>query len=152
MMMRSIACLLLAFSLTGCMGHNGLTAKALKFNLTTTEDRWAREFMFVGMFVVLIYPICTILDLFIFNSIEFWSGENPINGKSPLVDIPMSEVHKMGMTQVVRAQVERVDEKLALLHLDFSDGDKVTFDVVRDDFTYTVSYLGVEYYHGKLKM
>jgi hypothetical protein len=152
MIMRSIVCLLLAFSLTGCMGHNGLTGKALKFNLETTEDRWGREFMFVGMFVVLIYPICTILDLFIFNSIEFWSGENPINGKSPLVDIPLSEVQKMGMTQVVRAQVERVDEKLALLHLDFSDGDKVTFDVVRDDFTYTVSYLGVEYYHGKLKM
>ena len=129
MMMRSIVCLLLAFSLTGCMGHNGLTAKALKFNLTTTEDRWAREFLFVGMFVVLIYPICTILDLFIFNSVEFWSGENPINGKSPLVDIPASEVQKMGMSHVVRAQVERVDEQTALLHLDFDDGDKVTFDV-----------------------
>ncbi|WP_240182569.1 DUF3332 family protein, partial [Vibrio cholerae] len=24
-------------------------------------------------------------DLFIFNSIEFWTGKNPISGKSPAV-------------------------------------------------------------------
>lgn len=152
MIMRSIVCLLLAFTLTGCMGHNGLSGKVLKFNLETTEDRWAREFLFIGLNVVLVYPICMILDLLVFNSIEFWSGENPINGKSPLVDIPMSEVKKMGFNAVASAQVERIDENTALLHLEFEDGDKVSFDVNREDFRYTVSYLGVEYYHGKLKM
>lgn len=150
MIIRSIACLLLVFSMTGCMGHNGLLGKSLKFNLSMTENRWGREGIFVVMFPVNV--IFAVGDLFIFNSIEFWSGENPINGKSALVDLPMSEVKKMGMVEIVRAQVERVDEYTAKLHLDFENGDHATFDILRDGSSYTVSYRGVEYYQGRLNL
>ena len=92
----------------GCMGHNGLTQKVVKWNLKVAESRWGREGIFVGLWITLVYPICGILDLLIFNSIEFWSGENTFNGKSPLVDLPMEEVRKMGIYQVKRAQVERL--------------------------------------------
>ena len=142
---------LAALTFCGCMGHNGLSGKVLKFNLEASEDRWNREWIFLGLWVTLVYPICGILDLLIFNSIEFWSGENPINGKSPLVDVPMSQVEKMGFNNIDKAQIERVSSTEAKLHLDFENGDEITFDVHRTDLTYVVSYRGVEFYTGTIK-
>ena len=68
-------------TLTGCMGRGALGKKVMKWNLEVVEHRWAREGVFLGLWITLVYPICAILDLLIFNSIEFWTGENPINGQ-----------------------------------------------------------------------
>jgi hypothetical protein len=149
---RALASLLLAASLVGCMGHDGLTRKALKWNLTVAEGRWTREFLFVGMFIIPVYPLFKIVDLLILNSIEFWSGSNPINGRSPLVDIPRSEVDKLGLGHVEIAQVERLSDERANLYVQLENGDRVTFDVVRDRDTYTISYGGVEFFRGKLRL
>jgi len=143
--------LLAALTFCGCMGHNALGGKVMKFNLEVTEHRWGREGWFLGLWITLVYPICMILDLLIFNSIEFWTGENPINGKSPLVDVPMSQVEKMGFNNIDKAQIERVSSTEAKLHLDFENGDEITFDVHRTDLTYVVSYRGVEFYTGTIK-
>lgn len=150
MIKQAIAALLLASSLTGCMGHNALTAKALKFNLSVAEGRWGREGLFVGMFIIPIYPIFKVLDLLIFNSIEFWAGKNPLNGRSPLVDVPKADLHKLGLDNVELAQVERLDEQHAKLYVKFETGDRVTFDVVRDRDAYTISWGGVEFFKGSL--
>jgi hypothetical protein len=100
--------------------------------------------------VLWIYRISTVLDLFIFNSIEFWTGKNPINGKSPLVEVPLSEVEKIGFQELERAQVELVSENEAKLHLDFDNGDRMAFDVLREDETYTVSYQGRTFFEGTI--
>ena len=142
---------LTAVMLTGCMGRNALTQKVLKFNLKATEGRWGREFIFLGLNIILVYPICSLLDMFVFNSIEFWSEENPINGQSPLVDVPRSEIDKLGFSNVEKAQVERVSSTEAKMHLDFLNGDHVTFDVLRDEMNYTVCYRGVEFYKGTIQ-
>jgi hypothetical protein len=136
---------------TGCLGTSGLSGNLKEFNLEVVENRYGRETIFFVLNVVWVYRICTILDLFIFNSIEFWSGKNPLNGKSPLVDVPMSEVEKIGFRDLDRAQVELVAENEAKLHLDFQNGDHMTFDVVRNDDSYRVSYLGRVFFEGKVE-
>jgi len=151
MIKKTIATLLLASSLTGCMGHNALTAKALKFNLSTAEGRWGREGLFVGMMIIPVYPIFKLLDLLIFNSIEFWAGSNPLNGRSALVDVPKSDLDKLGLDNVELSQVERLDEHRANLYVQFTNGDRVTFDVVRSDDAYTISYAGVEFFRGEVR-
>ena len=133
------------------MGHNGMTTNVLRFNLKATEHRWGREGWFLGLWVTLIYPISIILDLLIFNSVEFWTGENPINGRSPLVDIPMEQVKKMGFENIDKAQIERISSTDAKLHLEFENGDAITFDVHRTDLSYIVSYRGVEFYTGTIQ-
>ena len=150
MLKRLTYAFLAALTFCGCMGHNGLTGKVLKFNLEASEDRWNREWIFLGLWICLVYPICGILDLLIFNSIEFWTGENPINGKSPLVDVPMSQVKKMGLENVEGAKIERVSSTEAKMYINFENGDEVTFDVTRQDMNYTVSYRGVEFYTGTI--
>ena len=151
-MMRTTAVILTLMILSGCMGHSALTSKVLRWNLETAESRWGREGVFLGLWITLVYPICAVLDLLIFNSIEFWSGENSINGKSPVVDMPKAEVRKLGMNGVDRARVERLSETKANLYIDFTNGDSATFDVIRDDSNYSVSYLGVEFYNGTLAL
>ena len=151
-MMRTIALILALMMLSGCMGHSALTSKVVRWNLETVDSRWGREGVFLGLWVTLVYPVCFILDLFIFNSIEFWSGENAINGKSPVVDMPKEQVLKLGINGIDRARVERLSETKANLYIDFTNGDSATFDVIRDGSNYSVSYLGVAFYKGILAL
>jgi hypothetical protein len=150
MIRKAISGLLLAVSLTGCMGHFGLRGKLLKFNLEVVENRWGREALFVVMFPG--YVLCTVADVLVLNSIEFWSGKNPINGRSPLVDLPKADIHKLGLEHVEVAQIERHSETTASLYVEFDNGDRVTFDVVRDGDSYAVSYAGVEFFRGSVDL
>ena len=152
MMIKTIAGILALTLFGGCMGRNALTEKVLRWNLETAESRWGREGVFLGLWITLVYPICSVLDLLIFNSVEFWTGENTLNGKTPVVDMPKEEVQKMGFNGVDRARVERLSDSKANLYIDFSNGDSATFDVVRNDASYSVSYLGVEFYNGTVSL
>jgi len=145
-----LALVLVALS-TGCLGRSALTQKLKRGNLSLTENRYGREGIFLGLQVLWVYRICTIADLLVFNSVEFWSGENPINGASPMVDIPLSKVKEMGFNDVERARVERLTANDAKLYLEFEDGDRITLDVTRENENYTVSYLGKEFFRGELK-
>lgn len=133
------------------MGTGAVNGKVKEFNLKAVENRWGREGTFLALSVLWVYGVCEVLDLFIFNSIEFWSGSNFINGKNALVDIPMDQVMLMGFEDISNAQIERVCENKAKLHVDFENGDKMTFDVLRDQNAYTLSYLGKEVYKGEVK-
>lgn len=72
-------------TLTGCMGQMGVTQLVTFGNLKAVDNRYGRA----GLYILLapVYGITAAADLFIFNSIEFWTGKNIITGKSPaLVD------------------------------------------------------------------
>lgn len=83
---------LLIFSMgTGCIGNFGLSGKVRAFNLDVSQDRWGREIVFVVLYVVPVYPFAGFLDILVFNSIEFWTGKNPINGSASVTPIAMDE-------------------------------------------------------------
>jgi hypothetical protein len=140
----------LSLMLSSCMGTMGLSGKVKKFNLEATENRWGREGWFLGLSILWVYRVCAVLDLLIFNSVEFWSGTNPINGKSPLVDVPMSQVKKMGLNDVHAATIQRINSTAAKLTIDFENGDHVTFDVIRVNDKYTVSLMGKQFFEGQI--
>ena len=77
-MKKFIPALLIASILfTGCTGPFQLTKNLHKWQ-TSPEDRWMDEVLFLGCVILPVYGICTLGDALIFNSIEFWGGENPI--------------------------------------------------------------------------
>ena len=136
---------------TGCLGHMAVTEKVKKGNLSITENRWGREGIFLGFQIFWVYRVSALLDLVVFNSIEFWSGENPINKKPALASLPPETVEQIfSEADVNMAQVERISETEAKMYLAFNNGDEMTFDVVRTDNTYTVSYQGREFYRGQI--
>jgi hypothetical protein len=87
----AISMLLLLSMSTGCIGNMGLSGKVREFNLETTQDRWGREILFVLLQFFPVYSFAGMLDLIAFNSIEFWTGTNPINGSASVSPIAMQE-------------------------------------------------------------
>ena len=64
--------------------------------------------------------------------------------------MPIADLHKLGLDNVELSQVERLDEHRANLYVQFTNGDLVTFDVVRDRDTYTISWGGVEFFKSNV--
>ena len=83
----TVLTLSLAMFSFGCIGQFGLSGKVRQFNLEQTEERWGREILFVILYVIPVYPFAGMADIIVFNSIEFWTGENPINGKPSVTPI-----------------------------------------------------------------
>lgn len=74
----SLALALMCVSATSCYGPFKLTKKLHRWN-GEVENKWAREGLFLVLVIVPVYPFAALGDAIIFNSIEFWSGENPID-------------------------------------------------------------------------
>ncbi len=85
-MKRTIAALvLMAFlpvSTTGCFGGFQLTRKVYQFNRDVSPDKWVRELVFLALAIFPVYGAATFLDAVIFNSVEFWTGSNPVLAKN----------------------------------------------------------------------
>lgn len=66
-------------STAGCMGKFAVTNKVYSWNKKAANERWVNEFIFVGMAVILpVYSLTLLVDGIIFNSVEWWSGSNPV--------------------------------------------------------------------------
>ncbi len=67
-----------------CIGRMAVTREVSKFNLGVTEDKWGRELTFFVLHVIPVYPLAYLADLWIVNSLEFWTGQNPVSGEARL--------------------------------------------------------------------
>ena len=77
----------LMLSNTACIGRMATSGLVGKFNLSVTESKWGRELVFLCLYIIPVYPTAGAIDLIIVNSIEFWSGTNPINGEPRLARV-----------------------------------------------------------------
>ena len=78
---------LFALSNTGCIGSMALTGKVREFNLQVSPEPWPREGVFVLLYVLPVYPFAGAADLLVVNSIEFWTGTNPISEKKAQITV-----------------------------------------------------------------
>lgn len=77
--LKSVAVVLLAASLlSGCMGKFALTGKIYAWNKKASPERWVNEGIFVAFLIVPVYNLALLADGIIFNSIQWWTGQNPI--------------------------------------------------------------------------
>ncbi len=68
---------------TACYGPFNLTKTLHKWNgqikgSGEVADKWMRELVFLGLVILPVYEFAAIGDAIVFNSIEFWTGNNPI--------------------------------------------------------------------------
>ena len=64
-------------SQTGCFGEFGLTRKVYDFN-QGVGGKFVNQIVFWAMCVIPVYEVAGMLDVIIFNTIEFWTGSNPV--------------------------------------------------------------------------
>jgi hypothetical protein len=67
----------MVISHTGCFGEFGLTRKVYTFN-QNAGGKFVNQLVFWGLLIIPVYEVASVLDLVIFNTIEFWTGSNPV--------------------------------------------------------------------------
>lgn len=125
---RTLAALVLVgflpLATTACFGSFQLTRKVYNFNREVSPDKWIRELAFLVMVVLPVYGFASFLDAVLFNSIEFWTGNNPVlaaNGAAQKIE-----------TAEGSATLTRVDEDTLDVKLHGLDGREEHFQMVRE--------------------
>jgi hypothetical protein len=74
----------LPVSSAGCFGRFELTRKVYSWNTNLDQDKWVRWFAFL-LLILIPYPLALTIDTLLGNSVEFWTGDNPITAGEPRV-------------------------------------------------------------------
>ena len=73
----------------GCFGPFELTPKIYRFVDDSSDDKWVKWIVFLPMSFFM--SGAALLDGAVFNSVEFWTGENPVNSTGVTVEGPNGE-------------------------------------------------------------
>jgi hypothetical protein len=72
--LSTVGCL----GLAGCYGQFALTRKIYNWNGRATANRFANSVILWALIIIPVYELATLGDFLIFNTIEFYSGSNPV--------------------------------------------------------------------------
>ena len=92
--------LALGLAVGGCYGPFNLTRRLYRWN-GQVGDKWEREIVFIIFAWVPVYGLTVLGDAVVFNSIEFWTGNNP-------VDAPIASAAQPHTKRIVRGDSEAV--------------------------------------------
>src|SRR5689334_12499161 len=99
-----------------CYGPFNLTRNVYHWNSNIkgsgeVNEKWMKEIVFFGMIVIPVYMFSALLDAFVFNSIQFWSGDNPIK----LTRDADGYIHEVQLGDTTISAVWSEDHRLAAL-------------------------------------
>ena len=66
-----------AFLFSSCIGSFALHRKVVDWN-QGIGSKFINELVFLAFNIIPVYPLCYMADALVLNSIEFWSGSNPM--------------------------------------------------------------------------
>lgn len=66
------------FTATGCYGTFELTSKIYDWNGDATDNKWANSIIMWGLIIIPVYEFCLFVDVVVLNTVEFWTGSNPL--------------------------------------------------------------------------
>lgn len=76
---------LLCSSMSSCMGRFALTRNLYSWN-AQVSNKFINEIIFVAFWILPVYEVCGLADLLVLNTIEFWSGDNPMTASTKTID------------------------------------------------------------------
>ena len=74
-----------AVSFQSCIGSFALTNKVLSWN-RNVNNKFVNEAVFFAFWVLPVYEVTALADLLVINSIEFWSGNNPVEANNKIIE------------------------------------------------------------------
>jgi hypothetical protein len=119
-----ISVVLLAFITTGCTGSFNLTRKVYNFH-RSQSDKWADELCFLLVVLVPVYGIATFADAIVFNSVEFWTGNNPVEMTKGDTNI---RVVKQGGEEMIVAYNTKTDEVIVTPKMNTGEKPTLVFE------------------------
>lgn len=70
-----------ALSLSGCFGSFGAVRALWEWN-EDLGNKWVNWLVFLGLSIIPVYELFVLGDVLILNSVEFWTGSNPVRNAS----------------------------------------------------------------------
>ncbi|HHF3141506.1 MULTISPECIES: DUF3332 domain-containing protein [Vibrio] len=136
-----------AVSLSGCVGSNAVTGYVMGFNLKAVDNRYARGGL--NMLLAPVYGVAIAADYIVFNSLEFWTGKNPLNGKPHIFDtkvdtyidvnhqldksLTTAPIAPLADNRVIeQGRMQQIDENTVQMDITYSNGEKATLMGARD--------------------
>ncbi len=132
---------LLATSLVGCFGSFNLTRKLYTWN-SKVGDKWINTVVFWVLNFIPVYGVCGAADFYILNTIEFWTGSNPVtlDGQSQ---------SKTLCYEGVEYQVTATENRIDVVRVDNGQTASLVFDpatsnwtLAAQDVNFTVAHVG----------
>lgn len=71
--------------LSSCYGSFKLTKKYYDFN-GSMGNKFLNELVFIASAIVPVYEVCVFVDAVVLNTIEFWSGSNPLADSKQVIN------------------------------------------------------------------
>ena len=99
--------MVVAFLAAGCTGSFNLTRKVYNFH-RSQSDKWADELCFLLVAIVPVYSLATFADAIVFNSIEFWTGKNPVEMASATSQTRVAQNGKNKMIMTYNPKTDQV--------------------------------------------
>ncbi|MDR2954160.1 MAG: DUF3332 domain-containing protein [Prevotella sp.] len=65
------------FLFSSCIGSFNLSKKVLNWN-QGIDSKFVNELVFIALWIVPVYEVAMLADILVINSIEFWTGDNPV--------------------------------------------------------------------------
>ncbi len=145
--LKAVGTAMIVASLSGCVGSNAVTAKLMEFNVKVVDNRYARAG--VNFLLAPVYGITIAADYVVINSLEFWTGKNPLNGKPHIFDskvdtmLDINDDLDPSLTDapldpisfnrsIESSTMQRIDDNTIQMNFVYSNGDTSTLMGVRD--------------------
>ena len=144
---KIVALSVVAVALSGCVGSNAVTRYLVKFNLKAVDNRYARGGL--NLLLAPVYGLTVAADYLVINSLEFWTGKNPITGTPHIFDSkmdtyidindqldkslteapvgPISNVHI-----IEKGEMQQIDENTIQMNITYLSGEKATLIGIRE--------------------
>lgn len=86
--MRKMTTAVLAAAMlqTGCFGSFELIKGLYGFNSDVSSNKFVREVVFLGLVILPVYELAFLGDALIFNTLEFWTGDNPVASREVVLE------------------------------------------------------------------
>ncbi len=119
---RSVVALTVgAVTLSSCIGSFGLTNSVLNWNKKVSGNKFLNELVFLVISPA--YVVCSAIDLFILNTIEFWSGEKLIAHAGETKDV-MGKDGRMYAVKTLKNGYEITSPEGEVSHLVYNKKQK----------------------------
>ncbi|HWO10473.1 MAG TPA: DUF3332 family protein [Polyangiaceae bacterium] len=71
-----------SLALGGCWGSFGAVTALWHWNDRVSSSKWVKWLVFLGLSIIPVYFLFAMADSLVLNSVEFWTGSNPVKSGS----------------------------------------------------------------------
>lgn len=118
--------------MSSCIGSFGLFNKVLDWNKDATGNKFLNELIFIVISPA--YVLCGTADLLVLNTIEFWSGSNPLAENVGKTESIMGSDGKLYAVTTLKDGYEIKDADGNVMNFTYSEKDN-TWAVEKDGTT-----------------